>query len=389
MTSLVQRKARTGRDAHNARAMSLGRALRLTAAKQADQMMGLALGALSVTQKTVLQDDVAEDLLPDALMLLMDGPEGQVAAVLLEPALVAGLIQQQTMGKVTAVTPAQAAIRASTATDAALCAPFVEALLARASVLPEEERDRDLLQGYRFGVWAKAPRQVLLALEAASYEAIEMTLDLAAGTRAGKLILLLPEPLRIEQAPPEAGEEEAPRAPVTATLDKHVMELRVELTIALTRLKLPLQEVTKLKVGDVMDLNLSSMAQALVIDASGRAITRGTLGQIDGMRAMQVEQQRSQQQMHPRRRASDRADLDLPDVTAPANAPSVAIAPDILETEVDVPRLSDIDIFGDIDDLPDMAAIDADADARMDARDRAEAEADESELDARANQSGW
>lgn len=389
MISLVQRKARTGRDAHVARAMSLGRALRLTAAKQADQMMGLALGALSVTQKGLVQDDIGQQLLPDALMLLMDGPEGQVAAALLEPALVTGLIQQQTMGKVTAVAQAQAVNRASTATDAALCAPFVEALLSRASLLPEDQRERDLLHGYRFGVWAKAPRQVLLALEAASYEAIEMTLDLAAGTRAGKLVLLLPEPLRIEQASPEAGEEAPPRPADVTTLDKHVMEVRAELTIALTRLKLPLQEVTKLQVGDLMDLNISSMAQAMVIDASGRAITRGTLGQIDGMRAMQVEQQRSKQQMQPRRRASDRADLDLPDVTAPANAPSVEISADSLETEVDVPRLSDVDIFGDIDDLPDMTAMDAGADARMDARDRGDVDADEIEQDARANQTGW
>jgi len=51
--SLVQRKARTERDAHAARAMSLGRALRLTASKQAGSMMDLALGVLGVTRKTV------------------------------------------------------------------------------------------------------------------------------------------------------------------------------------------------------------------------------------------------------------------------------------------------------------------------------------------------
>jgi hypothetical protein len=53
MTSLMQRKARTGREAYAERAMTLGRALRLTAAKQADQLMGMAMNALGVTRRTI------------------------------------------------------------------------------------------------------------------------------------------------------------------------------------------------------------------------------------------------------------------------------------------------------------------------------------------------
>lgn len=400
MTSLMQRKTRTGREAHAARAMSLGRALRLTAAKQADRLMGLALGTLSVTQKTCDGDALTTHLLPDSLMLLLDGPDGQVGAAMLEPVLVAGLIQQQTMGEVKAAAE-QTALRPATATDAALCAPFVEALMARAALLPEAPSDRNLLKGYRFGVWASLPRQLLLALEANSFEVIEMTLDLAAGTRVGKLVMLLPEPVAVPQEVASDDADEAPTPRAVSTLDQHVMELHADLTIALTRLKMPIQEVTQMKVGDILDINVSSMEQALVIDTSGRALTRGTLGQIEGMRALQVEQQKAGQHREPRRRISDRDDLDLPDVTGGLTGGNRATdvegfgdgAMDAMNFDdgVDIPSMSEVDIFGDIGDLPEMPVMSdmddlvAEADARMDGQLSAEEEAAE----LKASQAGW
>lgn len=362
--SLMQRKARTGREAQAARAMSLGRALRLTAAKQADQMLGLALGVLGVTRKPIGIEDVAASFDATTLILLMDGPGSQVAAAVLDAPLVTGLIQQQTMGRITPV-PQEEPARQHTATDAALCAPFVEALLGRAALLPEDQADRELLQGYRFGVWAADPRVALLALEAPAFEVIEMTLDLAAGARVGKLTLVIPVPVRVATQE-ERAQTNRDGPPHSKSLADNVLGLHAELTIALTRLRLPLQQITALTPGDLLDINLSSMTQALVLDKSGRAISRGTLGQIDGIRAVQVEQQKSRQQNEPRRRAADRAGLDLPDVTQPFAAqpdrrePAAAPAPDI-------PRLSDVDVFGDIDalpELPDMEDAAQAADAR-------------------------
>lgn len=348
-TSLMQRKARTGREAHAARAMSLARALRLTAAKEADKMMALPLGALSVTRRVLAAEDVPACVDTPWLTLLMDGPGCQVAAALLDPVLATGLIQQQTMGKVTPA-PEVGETRRHTTTDAALCAPFIETLLARAALLPEEKNECELLQGYRFGIFAQEPRHAQLALDASSYQVIEMTLDMAAGTRTGKLLLILPEPAR-EKPEPEAEDESPASVPVQGNnLAENVMGLKADLTIALTRLKMPLKQVSALKVGEVVNLNLSSMAQALVLDANGVALTRGTLGQIDGIRALQVEQQKSKRYSQPRRRVSDRDELGLPDVTAPQ---SVSLSG--LEAEdVHLPTLSDVDIFGDLDDLPDM-----------------------------------
>jgi flagellar motor switch/type III secretory pathway protein FliN len=387
-TSLMQRKARTGSEAYAARAMSLGRALRLTAAKQADQMMALALGVLSVTRSSVTAGDLTPSLEVPWLTMMMDGPGSQVAAVMIDPVLVAGLIQQQTMCKITPALEGGEQ-RAHTSTDAALCAPFIEALLSNAALLPEEEVDRDLLSGYRFGVLAQEPRHAQLALDAVEYNVIEMTLDLAAGTRTGQLRMILPEP--VDQPEESTSEPDAPPIPSGGkSLSANVMGLNAELTIALTRLKLPLQKVSALQVGDVVPLNLSSMTHAMILGANGVVLSRGTLGQIDGARALQVEPQKARQQSEPRRRISDRAELDLPDVTAPhIPAQTAEMLAEEAAANLSIPSISDVDIFGDLDDLPDMPELEEAsraADAQME--EWKSAEADEG-IDAREKTAGW
>lgn len=368
--------------------MSLGRALRLTAAKQADRLMSLPLATLGVTQRRGGAADLAPLLEGDRLILMMDGPDGQAGAVLLEPVLVAGLLQQQTMGRVAAVLP-DAPARRHTATDAAMCAPFAEALLARAALLPERERERALLTGYRYGVWAREPRLAKLALDGPDYHVIEMTLDLAAGTRTGKLTLVLPAPVAAPR-PQEAQDGAAPdTARSTTNLTDTVMGLKAELTIALARVTLPLKKLTALGAGDVLALGVAGMGEALVLDAAGKAVSRGTLGQIDGMRAVQVQQARKGQQMQPRRRATDREMLDLPDVTEPRT--TLSERPDPLDPP-DVPSLSDVDIFGDIDDLPELPDIDEAAeaaDATMAQWDMPQDSDDEHDVFPAPKQAGW
>ncbi len=376
MTSLIGRKARSGRELQAARAMSLGRALRLTAAKQADRLMGLALNTLGVT-RSAASVEALSDLLPaQCLILLMDGPDHQVCAAVLDPELVSGLIQQETMGKVTAPLAASTP-RAHTATDAALCAPFVEALMGNAASMPEEAADRELLRGYRFGVRAQEPRVALLALDRLDYEVVCMTLDLAGGVRSGTLTLILPQP--VAPATPQSEEEHGEASPGRPqTLSKTVLQLNAQLTVALTRLSLPLQTVSDFKPGDLVDLNMSSLAQALVIDVDGKVVSRATLGQLDGMRAVQLEHGKAAIS-RPRRRASDRDELELPDVTAAGPA----VGESLPAEAGNPPEQESVDIFGDADAMPDMSDVDM-----VEAWEEDSAEYGISEGDERRRQSG-
>lgn len=338
--------------------------------------MGLPLGVLGVTQRSIGTKEVAACLDPASLILIMDGPGTQVAAALLDPAMVAGLIQQQTMGKI-ASAPEGSETRSHTGTDAALCAPFIDKLMAQASLLPDHEGERGLLSGYRFGVRAKDPHQAQLVLDANDFTVIEMVLDMAAGTRTGKLLLILPVPL-VKAPDAEEGGGVPTEVEIKTNLAENVMGLTAELMIALTRLKMPLQQVSGFRVGDLIDLNLSSMAQALVVDTNGRAIARGTLGQIGGMRAVQVEQHKNTQHTQPRRRAADRDGLDLPDVTAS----HAGTSGDEAALPAALPSFADVDVFGNLDelpDLPDMEAAAGAADDQMAAWDQRENLAEEEE----------
>ena len=96
----LRRKVQAGEAEHQARAMSLPKALRLTLAKVANEFWGMPLAALGITTERRELDACAEVFDDSQLLLLLDGPEQLRAAAMLDASLVGALIQQQTMGKV-------------------------------------------------------------------------------------------------------------------------------------------------------------------------------------------------------------------------------------------------------------------------------------------------
>jgi len=85
---------------------------------------------------------------------------------------------------------------------------------------------------------------------------------------------------------------------------------------------------------------------------------------------------------------SDRAELDLPDVTAPIETNDSRVSP----TEVSVPSISDVDIFGDMSDFPDLPDIDEAAKAADDQIldwDVKQETAQEEDTSASQKQAGW
>ena len=80
--------------------MSLARALRLTFARQADKMMDLSLSVIGLTQSVQEGATLKDALADDALLLMLEGTGGRDGLVTFSPDLVAGLIQQQTTGRV-------------------------------------------------------------------------------------------------------------------------------------------------------------------------------------------------------------------------------------------------------------------------------------------------
>lgn len=292
--TIIHRKAQAGLAEHQARAMSLAKALRLTFAKVADKMFDLSMGVIAVRREVRTAEDIAEALQQDGLRMVFDGPDRQRAGIIIDGNLVAALIQQQTMGKVLPDTSNSP--RPLTATDAAVCSPFLEAVLKQAALMPESPEDSAVISGYRFGVFAENARLMGMALDAQDYDLVHIDLDIAGGVRQGHVLLCMPQK---ELAAPSASasldtvaDEEtvhSGQGTVAPLLSETVLNLNAEVRISLATCKMSLRRLGELKEGSVLELGNVSFDRVAVQTLAGQTVARGILGQLDGQRAVQVQ----------------------------------------------------------------------------------------------------
>lgn len=372
---ILHRKVAQGRAVHQARAVSLPKALRVTVAKVADELFDMAMAVIGARVADHMADDLAEVLDVPGLMLLLEGPARRRAAAVLDPVFVGGLIQQQTMGQVMADLGGSA--RKMTATDAAISAPFLDMMLERAAALPEAPEERAALSGFHVRSHVEDARLLQMALDDHEYRVIHLTVDMAGGARQGKLTLVMPLGATSElEAGPGRGqghagtagrrkaEDDAPASPPRNKMSDTVMALDVNLVVALAQLKLPLNVLSGLRVGDTLDLGVIAFDGAKVLTEQGKIVGRGSVGQVDGMRALKMAR-KEQALAHPMRRVTDIDQLDLPNVSGdglglgredkmPAAAPAPALdlgGPEALPDMSDLPDL-------DLPDLPNLPDVD-------------------------------
>lgn len=367
--TIIHRKAQVGRAEHQARAMSLGKALRLTLARSADDLYDLALAAISVRFETCDNDNLQDKLDEDSLLMLLDGPTRARAAAILDPVFVGALIQQQTMGKV--IRQPEGESRPLTPTDAAICAPFLDDVLARAAGMPEDDEEKRLITGYAFGAWVEDRRVLKMALEAHQYRLVHIDVDIAGGVRQGKMMLCLPlsEAEMVVSEPVEGEEVSAARPQPTSALSETVQNLNAVLRVSLARIKMPVRALGALEVGSVLDIGAADFDSVRIETIAGEKVTRGALGLIDGMRAVRLQTgtaasegplwqtppRGAEGQVERQARAEDlQAALpelpDLPELGDEADGTTMAL-PELPELD-DLPDLPEMD---DLPDLPDMS----------------------------------
>ncbi|WP_223422867.1 FliM/FliN family flagellar motor C-terminal domain-containing protein [Tateyamaria pelophila] len=385
--TVLGRIAAAGREDHQARAMTLQKAMRVTLTKVADSLMDLPLAVIGSVVQKVTGDGLESVIDDDALLLLLDGPTARVGAVQFDPVLVGGMIQQQTIGT---VRPDTGAARPMTRTDAAICAPLLDAVFERVPKIVDSAEDARLVDGFRFGAKAEHSRALRIALEAPEYTILRLTIDLARGTRQGEMVIILPIQ-HLEVTVPEGPDDHGEHKLQPPEMSKVVMDLTTELNMILCRVKLPLTKVRDLKPGDVLDIPPGHFPNVQICEKFGRVLGQGVVGHVDGLRAVKPKQ-KPLHASQPLRRASDEDRVDMPKVEEigdrrraqdtdarvsqsneksedagaaqqtttlgkPSDAdgandsehkvPAIADAP-----EVDLPALED---FPDLEDLPDLA----------------------------------
>lgn len=259
---------------------SLAWTLRFSIARCAAELCGLPLAAIDASQCSEGPDGLSEYLSDEGLLVLLDGPDGQIGAVCLDFATVSALIQQQTLGNV--FDPAEN-VRPLTDTDAAMVAPLIDRTLQQAAERSETGRDRQIIDGYRFGARVGDVRTLLLALGREDYRVVELLLDISLGQAQGRLCFLLPEiPDPAEHANPMDKEDSS-----GLSLQDSVGVMRAELTAVIGRLSLPLTQLSQLTSGDLLVLP-GGLTDAELIAIDGRLVARAQLGQASGARAVRL-----------------------------------------------------------------------------------------------------
>lgn len=379
--TILRRKASVGLQEHQARAMTAAKALRLTVAKIADEIFDMSMSVIGIVSEKRDLDGCLELLDEQSLLAALDGPNRTRGGVVIGADIVGGLIQQQTMSLVSA--PLDDA-RKMTSTDAAMCAPLVDALFERVPPQLEMKEEQAMMSGFAFGARADEARILSMWLEAPEFHVIRMTLDMAGGVRQGQMVLILPVVEDFDAMSSDAGAQDADGDPEQASsLSDAVLSVPAELRVDVCKLTMPLMDLEALKVGHVLQLPQNGFPEANITTLTGRVIGSGIVGQVEGTRAMRLKQEPIYASQ-PRRRTADRAGLDLPEIealpetkqrsgdapAAPDMSPPMietlpAPTPDAAPAALELPDLNDLPSaedpglteLPDLNDLPDLATL--------------------------------
>jgi flagellar motor switch/type III secretory pathway protein FliN len=279
---VIARKLAVARDGGGAVANSLIlKTLRRSLARAAKELCELPLAVLAARQSNRKPEDLESLLSDDQLLIVLDGPDGRLGAVSLDAPAVTALIQKQTIGVVMGL---PGGTRNYTATDAAMCAEFIDDSFGKVTAMLDGHSDKLSFEGYRFGARIADVRSLLLALEAETYRSFELTLDLDGGKLQGKMGIILPDPSTFARN----GADDAGLAGLSLGSNMGVM--RAELTAVLCRMSLPVSEFTSLQQGDVIPLDQAFLYETDLVAINGQVMATGRLGQLNGARAVRMNQ---------------------------------------------------------------------------------------------------
>lgn len=261
----------------------------LALARSAREMSGLVLDLEDVRGMRISLAELLETAPERAMICLLEGPNEGLGVLMLAPEVLAGLIEAQTLGRVTdqPVTP-----RKPTRTDAAMVAEFLDAALAGLENALLTDEDLVWTDGFRYTGWLDELRPLGLMLEDAPFKVLTGTARLG-GAKSGTMILALPaeghgrRPHRVPQLA-AAAHEPAADMMFKAAMAEQVMGADATLNAVLSRLSISLATVMGWQVGDVLPLAGAAIDRVEVQGLNGLRVAQAKLGQQHGMRAIRI-----------------------------------------------------------------------------------------------------
>lgn len=289
VNDVLRRKAKAGREEHEARVMSPVRAMRLALSRSAESLFELALSVTGVQNEQLGQDAMLRSFDDDMLFVVLDGPEGALGVAALETSLVSGFVEKQTIGRVSA---ANGNKRIATATDAALVSPYITRVLSEMSEHLGAE-DGKLTDGFRFGARTETKRHLGLIIEAPEYQVLRAQLELEGGMRRGEIVICLPIETQSQPGSDPKGANKPKGAGETSPAllkDGALMEARAVLMAVIHRRQITLGELSELKAGTRLLFAASALGRIELVAGPGAPrLGPCKLGKLDGMRALKVQ----------------------------------------------------------------------------------------------------
>ena len=276
----MRKKAGEGRPPPDLGPMTLTRGWRAAVPRAAEESMGLIAAATGVQETRIGRDDLVRDLPEGVLLALLEGPNEHYGVAILDPQLLAGIIEVQTTGRVTNK-PAQP--RAPTRTDAVISADFLDRLMEIHEESLSEMEDPPPLAGFRYATFLADPRLVEITLDEGACQLFSIALDLDRGAKRGELRLAFP----VRERRNASREDED--GGLQAALRSTIMESPTEIVAVLHRVPMSLGDVMRLSVGDVVPVPLSKLSDIRLDAGSSRTVATARLGQSNGFRAVRLK----------------------------------------------------------------------------------------------------
>lgn len=276
---ILRRKTAAGRAAPAVAAMTPEKAMRLAFGRAGRAVAGLGLRLTGFGMERIALAELIALAEPSALVATLERRDGTLGALVIDAGMRAALLEAQTMGRVVRAPPPD---RPATRIDALIAGGFTDSALAVFDEVAAEISIAPRVTGFRTAERVAMAPLLALMLEDRPLRLLRLEFDFADGARTGTALIALP----LDPAP--APGASAAGGSFAQDLAAMVMAAPAEVRAVLTRLHLPLDQLSAWVPGQLIALPREVLDQVRLTDITGAALAGGRLGQVGGQRAVRL-----------------------------------------------------------------------------------------------------
>ena len=281
--SVLRRKIGEQSAQAETRGMSPQKAMRLATARAGQGIGELVATLAGCTQSRVALEQITAAVDGPQLVFLMKGMQAAQGLAVIDAAIVSGVVEHLTTGRVASTPPEQ---RDPSRTDAVMLADFLDRMLAAMDEELAVGTEVSAITGYRSLVVLDDARAVAMALEDVPYRRFDLAIDLAEGAKTGEIWLFFPNPMAAS-----GGDAAQQGRNWQDAWQAHVDRIPARVEAVLHKFAMPLDQLRELEVGSLIPVPVEQVGAVRLTGADRNAVAIGKLGQALGHRAVRINSQ--------------------------------------------------------------------------------------------------